>query len=243
MPSRPQGEAQEGEVIKIERPILFSAPMVRAILDGKKTETRRVIKPQPKNSNQGFVQGLSHDFFFPDAYYNDEEHPKIGERKICPYGWIGARLWVRETFWQASYYPGSETPDGDPKSHWGNLFHYAADGLPENTPNEHYPQGLRNGAISAPDPFSMWHKRPSIFMPRKFSRIILEILNIKVERLQDITEESAKAEGTEPMHVDDLGQTFKTYRRGFQTLWESINGAESWNKNPWVWVIQFRRAR
>ena len=85
--------------------------------------------------------------------------------------------------------------------------------------------------------------KPSIFMPRQYSRITLEITAVRVERLQDITEGGAEHEGAERMHLDDLGQSFMTFKRGFQSLWDSINEQRGygWDSNPWVWVIFFQR--
>ena len=159
-----------------EKPILFSTPMVRAIRESRKTQTRRIAKNPLK----------------------------------CPYE-VGMRLWVRETF--------TECPT-DFKDTNGII--YKAD--------EKYNDYVLKGE---------W--RPSIHMPRWASRIILEVTGVRVERLQDISEEDAQAEGAERMHVDDLGQSWKTYRRGFQTLWESIYGSESWDANPLVNAIEFKR--
>lgn len=172
-----------------ERPILFSGEMVLAILDGRKTMTRRVVKPQPE----------------PDT--DCPHHVGTGiERKarICPYGKPGDRLWVRETF--------CSFPDG-------NIF-YRADN-------------------DERAPMKGW--KPSIFMPRALSRITLEIKNVRVERLQDISENDAKAEGTDGERY--LGQGFDhcVYREAFRTLWESINGPGSWESNPWVWVVEFKQ--
>ncbi len=87
--------------------------------------------------------------------------------------------------------------------------------------------------------------KPSIHMPRKLARIFLEIISTHAERVQDITEEDAKAEGAKAMHLDDLGQTWKTHKRGFQSLWDSINEKRGfgWDKNPWVWVVTFKKVR
>lgn len=84
-----------------------------------------------------------------------------------------------------------------------------------------------------------WRWKPSLFMPNKASRISLRVVSVRLEHLQDISEEDAKAEGAQAMAVDDLGNTWKTYRRGFQSVWESINGPGSWQANPWVWVVTF----
>lgn len=158
-----------------ERPILFSGPMVRAILDGRKTQTRRVVKPR---------QGMLDDW----------------TGLPCPYGKPGDRLWVRET----CYF---EQPHGE--------VIYRAD----------------PGSEKALDPeFTGLRWRPSIHMPRWASRITLEIVNVRVERLQDIRVDDARAEGV----------TAKWPVHGFRNLWQSINGFGSWDANPWVWVVEFR---
>jgi hypothetical protein len=174
-----------------ERPILFSAPMVRAILDGTKTQTRRIIKDLGGDNDWGcpcpfFINGITSTAFF-DA----------GEDvRLCPYGYPGELLWVRETFCPAHYKAGANQADLD----W----------LRE--------RGMR------------W--KPSIHMPRSASRITLEIVSVRVERLNDISEDDAKAEG-----VTILGGC-KTYKQEFELLWNQIHG--NWNSNPWVWVIEFR---
>jgi hypothetical protein len=178
------------------RPILMSAPMVRAVLDGRKTQTRRVIKPT-KN----------HPEIDPDGVY--ELHPGDIELARCPYGQPGDLLYVRESFATAG---------------WKAETVYMAD----------YPG----------DPKGMgW--TPSIHMPLWASRITLEITDIRVERLQDISEGDAIAEGvgehwicsdSMPCHS---GLNYNPLSR-FKDLWQSINGPESWDANPWVWAVEFR---
>lgn len=159
-----------------ERPILFSAEMVRAILDGRKTQTRRVIKPQPINAL---------------------DRPPPCD---CPYGKIGDRLWVRET--QAKFHPAV----------------YMAD-----VAEDFYPSYL-------------W--TPSIHMPRVASRITLEITAARVERLQDISEADAMAEGVSWKHNPALPTTPVN---AFAALWTSVGG--DWDANPWVWCIDFQRVQ
>lgn len=173
-----------------ERPILFSAPMVRALLDGRKTQTRRVVKPQPTATREEAIRtyGKGGTFILEAGFF--------GVR--CPYGQLGDRLWVRET-WGACA--------GSPV--------YRADD------NATCPDGGR------------W--KPSIHMPRWASRITLEVTGVRVERLQDISEEDAIAEGVPEQRGDPWA---------FQCLWDSINGARercSWAANPWVWAITFSR--
>lgn len=178
-----------------ERPILFSAPMVRAILDGRKTQTRRAVKHTPL---LGYPDDWCHH-----VGKRDFEHGVGDFRRFCAYGQPGDQLWVRETF----------ATDGE------GFFAFRADG-------ETYNDGLP------------W--KPSIHMPRKASRIDLEITGIRVERLQEISYKDTIAEGPRPCGWgnDDGG-----VQRNFARLWDEINGPGSWDKNPWVWVIEFRRIR
>jgi len=176
-----------------ERPILFSAQMVRAILAGSKTQTRRAVKPSRK--------------FDPDWQFTS---PGIARYTACPYGQPGDRLWVREGF------SGPHYREAFPPSLWYELdeIHYWADGNPVD------------GDWTRP--------RPSIHMPRWASRILLEVVYVRVERLQDITAEDCWAEGVP--HSPDVDPVHE-----YMELWESINGAGSWSANPWVFVISFQR--
>lgn len=211
-----------------ERPILFSAPMVRAILLGSKTQTRRVVKHHP--SDDGNMVLVDHgDGWWP--YRSDDgERPVVnGGDEIpyrCPYGQPGDRLWVREGF------SGPHYREAFPPSLWHELdeIHYWADGNPVD------------GDWTRP--------RPSIHMPRWASRILLEVVAVRVERLNEISEADAIAEG-----VERAGDRFKQYmpmfdasaydpalaKSSYSQLWESINGPGSWDANPWVWVVEFER--
>jgi hypothetical protein len=173
-----------------ERPILFSGPMVRAILDGSKTQTRRTFKGTTEHKGP-----------YNPAYMEAHQQAN-GWGRICPYGAPGDRLWVRETWAVQHEYDAAAPSEIAASARW----HYAAT---EDL------GGLR--------------KRPSISLPRRGSRILLEITDVRVQRLQEISEEDARAEGAQ------------SYRSGFQSLWQSINGPGSWHANPWVWAIIFRR--
>lgn len=183
-----------------ERPILFSGPMVRAIIDGRKTVTRRVVKPQPD-----FLGSMT-DPNTPFKTLGAGLHGQI----VCPYGQPGDRLWVRETF--AVY--------GDEKM---AAIHYRAD-----RPHHVGQKGMGY--------------KPSIHMPRWASRILLEITAVRVERLQDISQEQAMAEGVLSCEsaLDPDGNGYSPYEL-FSALWVSINGHDSWHANPWVWVVEFKR--
>lgn len=202
-----------------ERPILFSSEMVRAILENRKSQTRRIVNPNPDISGHW-----------------KEWTPERTDQwiRLCPYGVAGDRIWVRETFWVADVYSRGVYPSGadieGPYIPQGSPLHYAADGNPPNVPNRSYPEGLRNGAFAAPDPYAIWLKRPSIHMPRWASRITLEITKVRCERLKEISQQDAKAEGCNPQS-----------RGAFFDLWDSINGKGAWDKNPWVWVIEFQK--
>ena len=212
-------------------PILFSTEMVQAILKSRKTQTRRVVKPQPM-----------HDSAPPFRDGNQWLH--MGDVYKCPYGQPGDVLWVRETW----CYTGS--------NEYLNLqtnlpFFYKADvkdSLTEKEVMNHYG----------------WKWKPSIHMPREAARLFLRIKDVRVERLQEISEDDACEEGIEvkTMPNADAGDyncyprnymisekdadgwpyfNEEQYIESFRTLWQSINGPESWDANPWVWVVEFER--
>lgn len=227
-----------------ERPILFSAPMVKAILAWRKTQTRRMLKPQT-------------------AVLTDEQARTLGVRPPpqenapvvpCPFGTVGDRLWVQET-WKADSIWDNFRPVDIPT---GEPLLYAAD--------EH-----ATGCV----PFDWGRGRPSIFMRRWMSRITLELTAVRVERLNEISEEDARAEGVfftdygrrcghfgqwqpvgdcpapEHTHPQLPGWSWRetsrheecldTARGGFANLWTHVNGADSWAANPWVWVLTVKR--
>jgi len=190
-----------------ERPILFSGPMVRPIIEGRKTQTRRVIKMKPSGNFLGYIkERLSYWF---------QNEPLSIEIK-CPFGVPGDRLWVRET-----YFWNGINEDQKNNEH----CYYRADGEIQEQ-------------VEDSEGFTKWN--PSIFMPRWASRITLEIENVRVERLQEITEEDALKEGCEIGHgLDDSSPFFA--KGQFKQLWDTINGPRSWSENPWVWVIEFKR--
>jgi hypothetical protein len=196
-----------------EKPILFSGPMVRAILEGRKTQTRRIIKPQPSG-----VPNDPPDITWPRG----ESSYETMLRQVlegCPYP-VGMRLWVRETW---APLPGGPC---DPSN---GVIYRASE--PENP---------------------KWLWKPSIFMPRWASRINLEVTEVRVQRLKDISEEDAKAEGAEfgewysgygvfAEPTCEASQAKSSYRSGFGFIWENVHGLDSWELNPWVWVYTFKR--
>jgi hypothetical protein len=196
-----------------ERPILFGGPMVRAILDGRKTVTRRLVKPRPTLALN--TRANTSGAFIDRRKVNAHSIADVLVR--CPHGKPGDRLWVRETF--ATDVPGC--PDG---------LSYRAD--------HRDPRG--------DGPANQMRWRPSIHMPRWASRITLEIVDVRVERLCEIDQQDAEREG-----IDRFGGGWRDYLHddealitgpaSFATLWESINGPGSWDANPWIWRVEFRR--
>ncbi|OXR48134.1 hypothetical protein PuT2_14010 [Pusillimonas sp. T2] len=207
-----------------ERPILFSGPMVRAILAGHKMQTRRAVKP-PRSWDTQYPH--CDPFVMPPAvWWWNGVHDRVGVRQACPYGQPGDRLWVRETW----------MPDTPRDGTWADTQFFGCGMSPLSDIPELYRKPEHCLYRATWNGVGMVGWKPSIHMPRWASRITLEITGVRVERLKDISEDDAYAEGVK--HSEHGGLTA---RDGFQRLWESINGAESWDKNPWVWVVQFRR--
>jgi hypothetical protein len=238
-----------------EHPIIFAGPLVRAILSGQKTQTRRLINPQPAP----FVQNTPdkrpprHAEPYLDAYCGEKKTPanprgmgrdwcwwtrddRPGATVArCPYGVPRDRLWVRET-----WYPAFKrvVPHGKAPGSSGVIFR--AD------------YGFRPDLPATYDPANGW--RPSIFMPRWASRLTLEVTDVRVQRLQDISEEDAIAEGAPLMGPtlsdeqrivggDHRTQGTHPHTMAFAVLWDTPNDERApWISNPWVWAITFRRA-
>ena len=201
-----------------ERPIIFSAPMVRAILAGTKTQTRRVVKLKPWQQIEERDDGAPWPWMYDDDRAGDHWLP-------CPYGQAGDRLWVREA-WRVVWSSDNEPPRELDAAY---RFWYEAD---------------------APLQDGYGKLRPSIHMPRFASRITLEITSVRVERLQDITEADAIAEGVTPKWEPGCsgrlmeaigGFSFRPAASAYADLWESLHGPGSWDANPWVWVVEFKR--
>ena len=220
-------------------PILFSTPMVQALLDGRKTQTRRVVKPQSNqrdwltdsllnsatitligNSNSnGFGVQLGHPLGGPLAFIN------------CPYGQPGDVLWVRETW--------APIMDINDRKLLPDTYCFAAD--------------LDGSPVA-------WDWKPNIHMPKKACRLFLKVKSVRVERLQEISQNDCVSEGIEQLLMSRMqlasagskrwrnyskkpelfNEAVKPYQ-SFCTLWQSINGPESWDANPWVWVVEFER--
>lgn len=210
-----------------ERPILFSGEMVRAILAGNKTQTRRVVKPQPPSNVESATHNNARDAWF---WW---DNGLTGDKFECPYGKVGDRLWVRESWcrkWNERGFVYNSAGELD-----ASCVHYRADGYDVLAcDGDGYLKRRKGGGECSP-----W--TPSIHMPRWASRILLEITDVRVERLQDISEADAIAEGCVVSGSDGkFSVPGPVYR--YEQLWDSINGKKHpWASNPWVWVIAFKK--
>ena len=225
-----------------ERPIIFSGEMVRAILDGRKTMTRRAMKPQPNHHHWEYMQSYrlehkllgSKNLLWAKFWHTIKENPESDGKQWIkfPYGQIGDRLWVRETHYRYGHWvKNGKTKTGRQK------YKFCAD-----------KDGFTSLIFDCPDEWIQknknlegWFKRPSIYMPRWASRILLEITNVRVERLNQIVWGDCEKEG-----IDLSGLAWSDMppvaKNKFRKLWDSINGKKyPWASNPWVWVIEFKR--
>lgn len=226
-----------------EHPILFSGEMVRAILNDSKTQTRRILK-LPKWSTQDWS----------DFEFEDDDMPIVIAAETgcfaniaCPYGKVGDRLWVRETWRPKSwgcdfdwmmieFKGGGDAKEINPSEVWGDDAEVVWAKMARECVDVGNPT-TDSGDFILEKPLK-W--RASIFMPRAVSRITLEITEIRIERLQDISEEDAKAEGVPPFDWND-GWSLRPVP-AFTKLWDSINGTKyPWSSNPWVWCVNFKR--
>jgi hypothetical protein len=222
-----------------EGPILFSAPMIKAILEGKKTQTRRIVKPQPNDvgyGNKCEVHPYCTGTKWPLAYYERRNGLWNSSQPLkCPYGKVGDRLWVRESFADVT----AAFDDADEMRHVA----FRAD----NSVWDCYGQMLYLEQLGQSGIYvDKW--KPSIHMPRFASRITLEITNIRVERVQDISADDAQAEGMTCPECKGIGSedcycnaSDWVEKEEFQRLWKEINGPDSWQSNPFVWVIEFKK--
>lgn len=231
-----------------DRPILMNGEMVRAVLSGRKTQTRRLV--QSRRAPISFLggRGEEHDLSCWGWAFDGPDHhgymvlerglnERFGNGRIsipCPYGEPGDRLWIRETWYDD--FGGADLPRS-----------CDVDGMPDGIlyRADHDCRNFEAGCPCNPDgngKRSEW--RPSIHMPRWASRLTLEVTGIRVERLQDISEEDAKAEGVSDSGVGNMRAfaMMGRHRYWFASLWDSINGKRaSWESNPFVWVVSFRR--
>lgn len=218
-----------------ERPILFSAPMVRAILDGRKTQTRRAAKIEAVDIVRLMNKAKSLDGYDePSGEFGVcSTHSRVIDRHArCPYGVIGDRLWVREA-WRAH----------------GEDRH---ESLASATSTCTGPEDVMFRATASEADYAIHRWRPGIHMPRWASRITLGVTEVRIQRLHEISEDDARAEGVE--RCDETGAYWGAEGRGvmpgntsrfthardaFADLWRGINGPGSWEANPWVWAISF----
>ncbi|EPC5749808.1 hypothetical protein ACRZ40_000193 [Klebsiella pneumoniae] len=241
-----------------ERGMIFNGEMTRAILDGRKTQTRRIMKAQPSEDFTPMNMALDADYkarwYTPGIVDKDGCLQPAGKEVFgvanenegysCPFGAVGDRIWVREAYrFPASLDDVSPTGVGEMavatgyRKPWAPTF-YEFTGT--------FSDGWK-GFETPPKVSDAGKLRPSIHMPRWASRILLEITDVRVERLNAISQEDAQAEGMEltgwrPTYSDpDSGGEVMTPYDNFAQLWESIYGEESWKANPWVWVIEFKR--
>lgn len=224
-----------------ERPVLFKGEMVNAILDGRKTQTRRAIKNNQPTTDQLEIRKYRPGTYAITGLWSVQSTrlnnlgKTFGKPFKCPYGKPGDRLWVRESHAFSVIDPDGLDWRDDPEN-WDVVYRADDDGLGLSWRNG-------DGEVITPP----W--RPSIHMPRWASRILLEITDVRVERLQDISYSDAQAEGmygdySRPPITENpwLGNKYgvSTIDR-YRELWQSINGPGSWDANPWVWVIEFKR--
>jgi hypothetical protein len=207
-----------------ETGLMFKAPLVRAILEGRKTQTRRVAKPV-KHPDLG-------NLYTPGALVMEREPQHVIDR-ACPLGRPGDRIYVRET-WN----PDPPCDGTWAYTQWAGCHQGQIEGVPEQFRT---PEHCMYAAST--DAELVW--TPSVHMPKWAARIWLEITGVRVERLQQIIEADAKAEGAQPWPCDhprrscaDIGCNGPDYLAGFRHIWESTGG--DWDANPWVWVIDFK---
>jgi hypothetical protein len=204
-----------------ERPILFSAAMVRAILEDRKTQTRRAVKPKTSGRFLGYIPERTSYWFAAGPL--DQSSSELR----CPYGAPGDRLWVREGFWYLRQSQQEMVGFAD-----GTVRLLAGSTLLTTPPSEgHAGYG------------EAWKRKPSIHMPRWASRLTLEVTDVRVQRLQEISDKDAFSEGIQSA-VDGGFRSDGSARDTFRLLWDSINGKRpgcAWADNPWVWCVSFRR--
>lgn len=240
------------------RPILFSTPMVKALLEGRKTQTRRIVR-KPKaiigtpsdgtwddddveiaNTSEGYA-----------AECRDERGDGYDLMLKCPYGKPGDRLWVKETHRLVAWDEEAEMLvqyQSDNAKEWCYFDGESHDEYMDSWERKNRKYCTEENEKLYPDLDRLpWVS--SLFMPRWASRITLEITDVRVQRVKDISEEDAKAEG---VATNNLGQFlppypsaagFTTAKRAYAELWDSINGAGSWDSNPWVWALTFKRVK
>lgn len=229
-----------------ERPILFKGRLVQAILAGKKSQTRRIVKPQPEAVPDDKRDAIRSDWWWSSARHQSmillPEEQAVME-SVCPYGQPGDRLWVRES--AALYIP--TTGDTVPFKGNGDLARPEGpglDGCGQTASSDYvilYRAGYRDPRLTATEP-ARWC--PSIHMPRWASRLTLEVAGVRVERIQSISEADILAEGCDVPTAAALTGTpwsdIPTLWYAWRAVWCHVNGQASWDANPWVWAITFK---
>lgn len=232
-------------------PILFTGPMVRAILDERKTQTRRLIDPQPELVPDESLFGRARGSYWWASRAARSMMDLADIRSLSPYGSSGDRLWVRETWGVVEPHPSSiddyivpgmrkwQGVDFDEMEPDTQAFYRRRIAYQATEPDADVRVVVKG------EPVRRWH--PSIFMPRWACRITLDVTGVRVERLHDISAADAKAEGAPPNHpsIDAVSREFgyaDFSRSWFAQTWDSINSKRApWSSNPWVWVITFKR--
>ncbi|HFS0484132.1 TPA: hypothetical protein ACHYXU_002886 [Pseudomonas aeruginosa] len=216
-----------------ERPILFNDQMVRAILEGRKTVTRRVMKPQPtfcKDGGHHWPCNAHQSMLHVERELQNGEGCWCGlAEAACPHGQPGDRLWVREA-WQGPLISDEEQAAN--QSWWKDMTKF------QDQAHCAYRASGDNNEYVDPDGYFHCKWKPSIHMPRWASRILLEITAVRVERLHDITPNQCIAEGAWREKDKELGRGQEAIA-AFADLWRSTGG--DWDANPWVWVVEFKR--
>jgi len=232
-----------------ETGMLFKAPMVRALFDGSKTQTRRIMEPQPEP-----VPHRPGDYWWPCSAFQSMvsvadtrapgAHGMAGD--ACPYGTHGDRIWVRETFfaygrWETRF----STKKGRDEWHFVDMTTESDRAYQFDADKPDIPLAAGRGMTPG------WYKRPAIFMPLHACRILLEVTSVRVERLQDISDADILAEGIDTEALEESQERYDVVCKGsgasgratertyWRDLWESTGG--DWDANPWLWVIEFKR--
>jgi len=231
------------------KPILFSPPMVKAILEGRKTMTRRTLKDI---QTEGFLYDATEKARRVHGSYHGFHPPSSNcacgrsEFMLCPYGQAGDILWVKEAYFGWGHWEQQGTTKKG-KDKWNFVYDSQKVVFDEDDIDS---AGYFTGKYTGYNHLeSRWFKRNSLFMPLWANRIQLEITKVRCERLQGITEEDAKNEGVEILE-DGLYKDYMDLRcanpsavHSFASLFDSINGEGCWEMNPWLWVIEFRRVK
>lgn len=214
-----------------EKSLILSTHDVQAILAGRKTQARIALNPQPYIDKSGnFCWGKrcfgQHLDGRPHIETLTSPYPMSDTKKIlCPYGKPGDQIYVRETCTYAAICDENEDLISNAR------YYYEAD---TDWRSEEWDHPEKDGPQSAP----LW--TPSCRMPKAAARLWLEVVSVKCERLQSISEEDAKAEGASKMHLDDLGQTWMTHKRGFESQYVARHGQDEWDANKWQWAVTFK---